>query len=291
MSAENETTRIVRAKTAGFCMGVGLALRKLDAETREGRLPLFTLGPIIHNPQVLEHYEKLGVHQENDPDAIPAGATVVIRAHGVPREIERGLRERGVSIIDATCPKVKKAQLLIEELASAGRKLLLFGEEDHPEVKGLVSYANAGAHVFGSIAALEALLETEIDKGDKFFLAAQTTQDRDVFESIVELLRRRLDPELPVHETICNATRQRQDEARSIAHQVDAMVVVGGYTSGNTRRLVDVARGRGIPCQHVEIADELDLDALAGKQRIGLTAGASTPKEIIDAVEHRLGTL
>lgn len=288
---EEKQSRVVRARTAGFCMGVGLALRKLDAVTREGRAPLFTLGPIIHNPQVLEKYAAMGVTQQNDPDAIPAGATVVIRAHGVPRLIEDCLAERQIAIIDATCPKVKKAQLLIADQAAAGRRLLLFGEEDHPEVKGLVSYASAGAHVFDSIEALESLLDNELDAGADYFLAAQTTQDRVEFEAIVALLRSRLDPDLPVFETICDATRQRQDEALSIAREVDAMVVVGGYTSGNTRRLVDVAKGRGIPCQHVETADELDMDALADKRRIGLTAGASTPKEIIDAVEERLRTL
>ncbi len=281
----------MRAKTAGFCMGVGLALRKLDVVTKQGHAPLFTFGPIIHNPQVLEKYEALGVRQLNEKDSIPAEATVVIRAHGVPQSIETSLRERGVTIIDATCPKVKKAQLLIADQAATGRRLLLFGEEDHPEVKGLVSYANAGAYVFDSIEALKVLLDNALDGKADYFLAAQTTQDRTEFETVVHMLRERLDPELPVFETICDATRQRQEEALSIAHDVEAMVVVGGYTSGNTRRLVDVAKGRGIPCQHVETAEELDMDALAGKRRIGLTAGASTPKEIIDAVENRLRTL
>jgi 4-hydroxy-3-methylbut-2-enyl diphosphate reductase len=287
----NESKRITRARTAGFCMGVGLALRKLDAETKEGRESLVTLGPIIHNPQVLGKYEAMGVRQQNDPDAIAPGATVVIRAHGVPRQIESGLRERGISLVDATCPKVKKAQLLIADQAAEGRRLLLFGEAEHPEVAGLMSYASAGAHVFDSAEALEEMLADELDPEASYFLAAQTTQDRAAFEVVVSLLRERLDPAMPVYETICDATRQRQEEALAIARDVDAMVVVGGYSSGNTRRLVDVAKSRGIPCQHVETADELDLEALAGAGRIGLTAGASTPKEIIDAVEERLATL
>lgn len=290
MSDPKNQSRIVRAKTAGFCMGVGLALRKLDVVTKQGAAPLFTLGPIIHNPQVLDKYEAMGVRQQSDPRAIPPGGTVVIRAHGVPQRVEADLRERGISIIDATCPKVKKAQLLIAEQAAGGRRLLLFGEEDHPEVKGLVSYAGAGAHVFDSVEALESLI-LKLDPDAEYFLAAQTTQDRTAFETVVKMLRQRLDPGLPVFETICDATRHRQHEALSIAQEVDAMVVVGGYASGNTRRLVDVARTQGIPCQHVETADELDLDELSCRRRIGLTAGASTPKEIIDAVEDRLGTL
>ncbi len=300
-NSPGDSREILRAQSAGFCMGVSLALKRLDSVTTRGERgaaarPILTLGPIIHNPQVLARYEALGVGRVNDPERIHPPCTVVIRAHGVPQRTESLLRERGAAIVDATCPKVKRAQLSIDQESRSGRTLLLFGEEDHPEVRGLVSYARAGALVFDSLEALRALLHGDahtppLDRTRGYFLAAQTTQDRSVFEAVVSLLRRELDAEMPVYATICNATRERQEEALALADEVDAMVVVGGFESGNTRRLVDMARSRNVPCQHVETAADLDAEALRSARRIGLTAGASTPKELIDAVEERLRDL
>jgi 4-hydroxy-3-methylbut-2-enyl diphosphate reductase len=270
-------------------MGVDLALRKLDklVEKPDGR-PIYTLGPIIHNPQVLEEYEALGVHRVAAPEEIPPGSHAVIRAHGVPRFVEESLKTRGVCIEDATCPRVKKAQVLISTQAARGGTLLLYGEADHPEVRGLVSYADGDTVLFDS---LPALLEHTLDAGKHYFLAAQTTQDRAQFERIREHLRQTLGPETPVLETICDATMERQREAVALAGEVDAMVVAGGYTSGNTRRLADVARAKGVPCVHVETPDELPMDRLRGFSIIGLTAGASTPQKIIDAIESMLREL
>ncbi|WP_027193062.1 4-hydroxy-3-methylbut-2-enyl diphosphate reductase [Megalodesulfovibrio gigas] len=277
---------VKRARTAGFCMGVSLALHKLDRLLQQnGAQPIHTLGPIIHNPQVLEHYAARGVTRQDDPDALPRNAQVVIRAHGVPQAVEEHLRNRGVEILDATCPKVKRAQLLIQKQASQGRKLLLFGEPDHPEVVGLVSYAGPGCLVFQDLETLTAL---PVEPGQAYVLASQTTQDRRRFEDVRAWLQARLGADLPVLETICDATRERQDEAKALAETVDVMVVVGGFDSGNTRRLVDVAVAAGAPCHHVETADGLDPAAFAGRRLAGLTAGASTPKHIIDAVESRL---
>jgi 4-hydroxy-3-methylbut-2-enyl diphosphate reductase len=280
---------IIRADTAGFCMGVSLALRKLDEVLEQGGAgPIFTLGPIIHNPQVLAAYEARGVSIAETPDDIPEGARVLIRAHGIPRHVEDALNSRGATVVDATCPKVKKAQLLIARQAEQGRRLLLFGEEDHPEVKGLRSYAQDKAYVFH---ALDQLKEHLACCQEPHFLAAQTTQDRQAFEEVVDFLLDRCGPDMPVLETICDATMERQQEALEIAQQVDAMVVVGGFSSGNTRRLVDVVAGQGIYCVHVEVPEELPLDQLRERARIGLTAGASTPKTIIDAVHERLERL
>jgi 4-hydroxy-3-methylbut-2-enyl diphosphate reductase len=280
---------VILADTAGFCMGVDLALRKLNKAIQENPdRPIFTLGPIIHNPQVLAEYERQGVRRAETPEDLPSGSIAVIRAHGIPLSVETELAERGVEIIDATCPKVKKAQLLIAKQAEQGRRLLLYGEDDHPEVRGLRSYARNRAVVFGSVEELDL---DDLTKGAPSFLAAQTTQDRQAFERIEDLLKERLGPDLPVLHTVCDATRERQAEALALACQVDAMVVVGGYQSGNTRRLVHVARGQGIPCHHVETADDLDLDVLWPHATIGLTAGASTPKNIIESVREALERL
>lgn len=281
---------IVRAKTAGFCMGVDMALNKLDSliEKKASQGPIFILGPIIHNPQVLEKYAVRGVITADAPEEIPAGAAGVIRAHGVPKEVEAGLKRRGVHILDATCPRVKKAQLLIEEQARQGRRLLLYGEEEHPEVRGLLSYAGEGAFVFDTRQKLD---EFRFEPGVRYSLAAQTTQDKEMFNRIAEDLRARPGCDVKVLETICDATRLRQEEAVNIARDVEYMIVVGGFISGNTRRLVQVVADQGTPCLHVETAGELPLDKLRKYKRVGLTAGASTPRDLVESIHSLLRTL
>jgi 4-hydroxy-3-methylbut-2-enyl diphosphate reductase len=283
---------IVRARLAGFCMGVGLALKKLDAlldqaDAADTR-PIFMLGPIIHNPQVLEGYASRGVQLTREPGSIPPGSRVVIRAHGIPRHTEAALSERGVEVVDATCPKVKRAQLLIAEQAEAGRTLLLFGEDDHPEVRGLLSYAGPDAFVFETAAQLAA---HELLPDTHYFLAAQTTQDRQVFDKIKADLAKRLPKAVPALETICDATRLRQDEAIRLAGSCDMVVVAGGKASGNTRRLAQVVQSAGSQAVLVEDVDELRAIGVPKVLRMGLTAGASTPKSIIDDIESYLQAL
>jgi 4-hydroxy-3-methylbut-2-enyl diphosphate reductase len=277
---------VIRARLAGFCMGVGLALKKLDAllEDGDGR-PIYMLGPIIHNPQVLDAYAQRGVGLAKNADELPRGSRVVIRAHGIPRQEEAALAARGVEVVDATCPKVKRAQLLIGEQAEAGRKLLLFGEDDHPEVRGLLSYAGGDAFVFESPAELAA---HPLADDVPYVLAAQTTQDRQGFRQIQDDLAQRLPGGVPALETICDATRLRQDEAIRLAGRADCAVVVGGKASGNTRRLAQVIEAEGTPTVLVETAADLVGLDLTRYARVGLTAGASTPKSIIDEIEARL---
>jgi 4-hydroxy-3-methylbut-2-enyl diphosphate reductase len=281
------SVKVVRAETAGFCMGVILALKKLDdlVEKRTAPGPIFTLGPIIHNPQVLEEYVRKGVVTADTPEEVPPGATVVIRAHGVTKDILERLRERGAQIIDATCPKVNRAQHLIEKEAKDGRMLLLYGEEAHPEVKGLLSYAESGAFVFD---AKEKLANISLTPGNQYCLAAQTTQDREMFEAIVGELETNRALDVKVLNTVCDATKARQEETVRIAREVDFMVVVGGFDSGNTRRLVQVVHTQNKPCQHVESARDLRVGDLKRYRSIGLTAGASTPKYLIDEIHHLL---
>ena len=276
---------VIRAKTAGFCMGVALALQKLDRALQEHPTRrICTLGPIIHNPQVLEDYAARGVHRLNSADEARKGDCVLIRAHGIPRQEEHTLHQAGCIVLDATCPKVKKAQLAIARASRPDRTLLLFGESDHPEVRGLVSYAAAGAHVFDSLEALQGLA---LRPDGHYVLASQTTQDRRIFDNIEAWLRARYS-DMPTLSTICDATRERQDEAMDVASRVEAMVVVGGRDSGNTRRLADVAAARGVPTWHVETPAELDIKSFPAGAVVGLTAGASTPKRLIDSVQDFL---
>ncbi len=280
---------VIRAKTAGFCMGVILALHKLDALVEAGGSGggIFTLGPIIHNPQVLSAYERKGVRTVPAPEDLPSGSTAVIRAHGVPRGVEHRLLARGVTVVDATCPKVKKAQLLIREQTLSGRTLLLYGEEKHPEVKGLLSYAASGALLFETREQLSRMM---LDPGKRYCLAAQTTQEKEIFEAVADDLIRCRRCDVIVLRTICDTTRERQEEAVRIARTVDFMIVVGGFESGNTRRIAQVVSAQGTPCLHVETAGDLPMEEIRRYGKIGLTGGASTPKGLIDEIQRILSS-
>ena len=284
--------KVVRAATAGFCMGVSLALQKLDdaldaSGNGDSGGRIATLGALIHNPQVLADYAGRGVVCIGEDDALFPEDCVVIRAHGITRQREARLRECGVRVVDATCPRVKKAQLSIARATSRGATLLLFGEGQHPEVRGLVSYATGAAHVF---ASPDELLGLDLSPDADVVLASQTTQDKAIFDVLVMDLKKRF-PSLTVLSTICDATKERQDEARRIAQSVDVMVVMGGRQSGNTRRLADVAAAGGIETFHVETVEELDAGSFLQKRVAGLTAGASTPKRLIDIAERWLSAL
>lgn len=279
--------KVIRAKTAGFCKGVELALHKLDealSASPEGRLIM--LGPIVHNPQVLAEYASRGVIRADAPEELHPGDTVVIRAHGIPRHEESHLLRLGVQLIDATCPKVKQAQLAIARATERKIPLYLFGEVDHPEVRGLLSYANGPCHIFGSLQELEKSFPC-FDTSAETALAAQTTQERSEFEAIQEWLQAR--GSVRALSTICDATRKRQQEAKEIAARVDAMFVVGGKESGNTRRLADIVRNSGISVWHIETPEETGfVKTLRNIAVVGITAGASTPKNLIEAVQEAL---
>jgi 4-hydroxy-3-methylbut-2-enyl diphosphate reductase len=281
---------VVRAQKAGFCMGVDLALDKLDhliaGEPRKGSI--YILGSIIHNPQVVQAYAARGITTLHSPDEVPAGATVVIRAHGITRDVREYLQQQGVRIVDATCPKVTEACRRIEKHTRNGELLLLYGDETHPEVKALLSYAGSRAIVFDSRQALAAFT---LDSKQSYCLAAQTTQDKAIFSAMVRDLRERGDFNLVVLQTICSATRQRQEEAIRIAREVDFVIVAGGYESSNTKRLAQVVAAQGTQVLHVETAAQLPLAELKKYRRIGLTAGASTPQKVIDEIDQALSTL
>jgi len=289
--------QVLLAQSAGFCLGVSLALKHLDKELaaltageRSSGGRLITFGPIIHNPLVMRRYEEQGILCEDDPAKIRPCDRVVIRAHGIPREVEQGLRAAGARIIDATCPKVKKAQLAIAGVRGKNISLLLFGESEHPEVRGLLSYAQEDFRVFGSLEELDAL---DLGTGP-YCLAAQTTQDRTAFLEARYRLKERLGRPVQVLDTICNATRERQQGVIELCSKAQALVVVGGFNSGNTRRLAEVARAEGIYAVHVEQADDFtgqEKAALREAGVVGLTAGASTPQSHMEAMQAYLQSL
>ena len=282
--------KFIRAKSAGFCMGVSLALRKLDKTIENDSLSgdIYILGSIIHNPQVVAEYAEKGVVTADCPEEIPSGSIVVIRAHGITKQVQHSLSLRGMHVIDATCPKVKDACVLIEENTTDGRVLLLFGEESHPEVKCLLSYAANETFVFDT---LEECKKFNLDPDRTYCLAAQTTQDKHVFDAISQELSKKTSLDFVILNTICNATQMRQSEATKIADKTDFVIVAGGYNSSNTRRLAQVVESNGTKALHVETAEELPLEELRSFKKIGLTAGASTPKKIVDQIQKALESL
>jgi 4-hydroxy-3-methylbut-2-enyl diphosphate reductase len=275
--------RVKLAKNAGFCMGVRRAVdMALEAAIkRDG--PIHTYGPLIHNPQVLEILEGKGIKAIADWDegiglSYPgekAAITVIIRAHGVSPKERQKIKDSGVRILNATCPHVVRVQGIIQRYAKDGYATVIVGEKDHAEVIGLLGYANGKGYVVNSLEELKSLPPLE-----KVCLVAQTTQDRDLFQEIVEAIQSRF-PGAKVFNTICDSTYRRQDEVLALARRVEAMVVVGGKKSGNTRRLVKISEGAGVPTFHVETEKDLNLKELSHYSIIGVTAGASTPNWLI----------
>jgi (E)-4-hydroxy-3-methyl-but-2-enyl pyrophosphate reductase len=256
-------------------MGVRRAMEMALAEAnkRKGGA-LFTYGPLIHNTQVLELLESKKVKSIDNINNLKDG-TVIIRAHGIPPETRKELKASGLKIIDATCPRVAQVQSIIRYHAKKGYITVIAGDLDHAEVAGLMGYAEGNAHVISSESEVPGLPEAE-----NLILVAQTTQNEKVYEDISRAIKQRY-PDALVFDTICDATYERQKEIKSLAGQVDGVVVVGGYNSGNTQRLAQISKDTGKPTFHVETEKELDKRKLASMDVIGVTAGASTPNWMI----------
>ena len=268
------------SRTAGFCMGVRKAMERTLAERRDAAGTLYTLGPLIHNPQVLEILKKNGVVPVGT-DEVQCGATVIIRAHGVGPEVLEALKERGAVVINATCPKVGRIQGMAKKASGEGKAVVIVGDRDHAEVKGILGHARGAGTCISTLAEAEALT---LDR--PAILLAQTTFNEEEYETIASALIRRF-PGIEVLHTVCDATSRRQEEARRMAAECDAVVVVGGKNSANTRRLAQIIASLGKPAFLVE--DESELPAEAGRfHKVGVTAGASTPNWLIHRVAERL---
>ncbi len=280
---------VVVARHAGFCMGVDMALKKLDQAIAESiNEVVATIGPIIHNPQVLQEYKEKNVQILQDIDEVKQGMSVLIRAHGIPQKDEKIVRSIDAKFIDATCPKVKSAQISVAkatEKAKADSILLLYGEEDHPEVKGLVSYSAIPYHIFSNPEEIYTCLSRF---PENFIVAAQTTQDKEIYKEFTKKLKNLAFGSVEILNTICNATSERQEAVRELVGKVDVFIVVGGKTSGNTRRLAEIAASYNLPTHHIETVQELNLQDFSQNTRFGLSAGASTPRKYIDEVKNAI---
>lgn len=272
------------ARYAGVCYGVERALGMAEKAADEARKPVNTLGPLIHNPLVVNDLERIGVGTASNVSEVEEG-TLIIRAHGVVPSVVEDARARGLDVLDATCPYVKKVHNAAERLVREGYQLIVVGESGHPEVEGIMGHAGDDAHVVSVPGDLDA-----IDLSRKVGVVVQTTQTPGALADVVaELSKRTMD--LRVINTICSATQERQDSAAELARRVDAMIVVGGKNSGNTRRLAEICTAACPKTHHIEDASEIEAAWFDGASHIGVTAGASTPASHIERALVRMRSL
>ncbi len=273
--------KVFIAKSAGFCFGVKRGMEMALEAAKRYPKDLYTLGPLIHNPQAVEYLEQLGIKVKERVKDIPRGM-VILRSHGVSCEELRQAREKRLRIIDATCPIVKRAQFYAKFLTKHGYSLLIVGEAHHPEVEAIRSSQGNRVEVVEDIETIK-----KLGPWNKLGVIAQTTQSFTLFKDIVATCMDKT-REIRVFNTICYATTLRQKEAVEIAKRVDCMIVVGGYNSGNTVRLASICKQIQPNTHHIEIARELRPKWFLRKERVGLTAGASTPSWIIQDVEEKI---
>ena len=269
------------SESAGFCWGVERALEEAYRAAREARGPVNTLGPLIHNPGVISELRKAGVGVISDAEDASDG-TIILRSHGVPRETKERLEGSGLEVLDATCRFVKSAQDKAARLRERGYLVVILGETDHPEVLGLRSYAGADSVVVETPEDLPSDLA-----GRRVGVVVQTTQSHERLAALAAYLAPAV-RELLVYNTICGATEERQSAAIAMASEVDVVVVVGGRNSANTRRLAQLCKAVKPETYHIESEDELDASWFDQVHTVGITAGASTPSEQIDAVVRRI---
>lgn len=267
---------ITVAERAGACYGVQRALDLVRKVAAEATGPVHTLGPLIHNPQVVAGLERAGVTVVDDvPEQ--AGSTLVLRTHGVVPEVEETAHERGLAVVDATCPYVKRVHHAAERLQRDGYQVLVVGEAGHPEVEAILGHA-PGAVAVANVAALDGVTLSK-----RVGVVVQTTQAKATLDAVASELMARV-PEVCVVNTICEATSERQQAARELAGRSDVMVVIGGRNSANTTRLAEICSAVCPRTHHIEVPAELEAAWFAGAHEVGVTAGASTPTAQIDEV-------
>ena len=274
------------AKTAGFCFGVKRAVDTVYQQIEQYRgEKIFTYGPIIHNEEVIKDLRSHGVEVLNDEEELKTADAdvVVIRSHGVAKYIYDILEERGITCVDATCPFVKKIHKIVAEKSAEGSYIVIVGNGEHPEVQGIRGWAGEQVTV---VQTPEDAERFELpDKDQKVCIVAQTTFNYNKFKELVEIIsKKRYD--IVVLNTICNATKERQTEARQIAARVDAMVVIGDKRSSNTQKLFEICKEECLNTYYIQTLDDLDINQLRSVESVGITAGASTPNKIIEEVQN-----
>ena len=280
---------VVLAKSAGFCFGVERAVdavyRVLEEEEKknpEERLPIYTYGAIVHNEKIVENLESRGVHVLKSKEELKAleQGIVVIRAHGVGKDIYDLLEKRGLKIVDSSCPFVRKIQKLVAEHSKAGDSVIVMGDPEHPEIQGILGWGDGDVT---ALKGIEEVLRLPDGNGKKIFVVAQTTFHIDKFKTVLETFKKK-GYHTSVINTICNATFERQSEAKELAGKSDAMVVIGGSSSSNTKKLYEICKAICPNTQLIQTVKDLKFNSDEAIRNVGITAGASTPKEIIEEV-------
>ena len=273
---------VIVAKTAGFCFGVKRAVEQVYEQIEKAERPVYTFGPIIHNEQVVEDLAQKGVRVIDTEEELETvrDAIVIIRSHGVGKHIYDLLERNGVTVVDATCPFVKKIHRIVQEQQAAGRRVIIVGDPDHPEVQGIRGWGDEGTLVVENADQIENL---PVSTKDKLCVVVQTTFNYNKFQDLVEKFEKK-GYDILVLNTICNATQERQVEAKRIASEVDAMIVIGGRNSSNTQKLYEICRKECKNTYFIQTLGDFNPECVNSVRSVGITAGASTPNQIIEEV-------
>ena len=286
---------IIRAKSAGFCFGVKRAVQTVYEQVeQEKEKQIYTYGPIIHNAEVVRDMEEHGVKVINSEEELNAleDGHVIIRSHGVPRRICESLEQKGISYVDATCPFVKRIHKIVEEESAKGNHIVIIGDPKHPEVQGIAGWVGGEATIIQNADEAEAFISLyesnkETLENRQICVVAQTTFNYKKFKELVEIISKK-GYDINVLNTICNATKERQTEARGIAEAVDAMIVIGDKHSSNTQKLFEICKKACNNTYYIQTLVDLDLNLLESVETVGITAGASTPNNIIEEVQNNV---
>ena len=275
--------KVELAKSAGFCFGVEKAVNNVYEEAKKENEIVYTLGPIIHNEEVVKDMKKRGVEavKIEDLDSLPKG-TVIIRSHGVSREVYNFVKNSGHRVVDATCPFVKKIHAIVSVQSGKGKTVVIIGNPDHPEVMGIKGWGDKNTY---AVENIEQFINLGLKKDEEIIIVAQTTFNHKKFQEIIDKISL-LGYDVRCFNTICNATQERQAEAKKIASNVDAMIVIGDKKSSNTGKLVEICQEECKNTVFIQTLEDLNYDALLSVDSVGITAGASTPKHIIEEVQN-----
>ena len=282
------TMEVILAKTAGFCFGVRRAVNTVYEQVELGKGKIYTYGPIIHNEQVVADLQKRGVCVVETEEGLKGcrDGTVIIRSHGVGKQVYELLEGAHIPYVDATCPFVQKIHRIVEKYSQEGCHVLIIGNENHPEVEGIKGWSGnlAETSVISTVAEARGFA---LEEGKKVCIVSQTTFNNKKFQELVEIISKK-GYDISVLNTICNATQERQAEAKDIAARVDAMIVVGGKNSSNTQKLFEICKKECENTCYIQTLGDLDLSKLRSINSVGITAGASTPNKIIEEVQKNV---
>ena len=279
--------KVTLAKSAGFCFGVKRAVNMVYDQIGKKDTPIYTYGPIIHNEEVVKDLESKGVQVITDLKMLPSlpKGTIIIRSHGISRMEYEAMQDAGFEVLDATCPFVLKIHRLVEENSAKGRHIIIIGNEKHPEVQGIRGWVKGDAVTI--LADRQEAVDFSLKEPVPVTIVSQTTFNYNKFQELVEIITKK-GYDINVLNTICNATEERQTEARQIAGQSDAMIVIGGKSSSNTQKLFEICKNECANTYYIQTSSDMDFTKLRSINNVGITAGASTPNNIIEEVSKNV---